>query len=255
MTPLVLAAGFSHLAALKEAFDKRKESSVDTLDVEFIFLFPAERYSPWFSLDRGSFIYNANIREDMISCIETRRPIAILASIWSNHHFDPCVSNNPRPFDFILPDEPNRDLSESAEIVLYDLVRAMMAERCALTSGLIGFFRSFTDIPIIVPSAPPAIANVLEIPAGTSSKELDAKVAEFGIAPPELRYKFWKLCESLFEVSCREGGATFLPAPRETICREGFRQSSFFGPDWLHANWTYGEFVLKQVESFLEEIR
>ena len=135
----------------------------------------------------------------------------------------------------------------------FDLIKAKMSEVCEPYTGFIAHVCSQTNAVVMVPSAPPAIDDVLAIPGGTSSPELDEMVRELGVAPAALRRKFWKVCEEIFKETCERHGATFIPVPGETINESGFRRRKYWGSDWLHANAEYGELVLRQVDNLVAQ--
>jgi hypothetical protein len=76
-------------------------------------------------------------------------------------------------------------------------------------------------------------------------------VRRLGIAPPSLRYKFWKLCESVVTAHLARRGVRYLPPPPATLRPDGFRHPDYWGTDWIHGTHDYGERVLEQIDLLL----
>ena len=246
--PSVLAIGFSHLGAIIRAQEARSAARSNSTDFNFINFNLAERHRPFFVTKGGKNIFNEAIKADMLALIESKRPVIIIASLWSNHHFIYGTFNNPLKFDFVLPGAFHQGLSEGAKLVPYDLIHAFMDERCAPNYQLIPFFRSFTSLPILSLSAPPPIENLSELDGGTLIDTIDPNLKGLEIAPPSLRFKIWKLCECIFRDHARGSNVTFLPVPFEAMAKSGFRRQEFVDIDWLHASTSYGELVLRQID-------
>lgn len=249
--PKAVAVGFSHLMALKVAQDARERENRQNIDIDFMLIFPNNRYNPWVDAKDGRWIFNENLRSDLVSAVETDKPTAVLVSAWSNQHFTFSCFSDPRPFDFVLPREASGEVAQGAEAVPADLIFAMVKENCAPYFSLLSHVRSLTDRQVVMQSAPPPIDDVLAIPGGTSDPRLDEKVKELGVAPASLRRKFWRVCETIFQEACKELGVTFLPAPLETFDKRGFRRREYWSTDWIHANADYGELVLRQLDEVL----
>lgn len=200
-------------------------------------------------------MFNEALKADLARAIEARGLKAILVSAWSNQHFIFSCFNNPEPLDFIPPGEEFEDVPDQSRIVPFDVIYARVKQACAAHLLLLSHIRSLTEAPIVLPSAPPPIDDVLAIPGGTSSSYFDDKVRELGVAPASLRRKFWRLCEAIFREACEQQGITFIAAPPETFDEHGFRRREYWSADWLHANAEYGELVLCQIDNLLSQIK
>jgi hypothetical protein len=250
----VLLVGYSHLHALMRAYQQRvRQKREDIFALDSLEFEPHGRHKPPEAQAKDSLVNYQAVQEDMQKMIASSKPALIVALLWGNQHFAHSVSKGPRPYDFVLPGEPERELSEDAEIIPYDLVYAFVVSLCATAYSAPLFFRKFTSLPIVTVSAPPPVEHVLEIPGGTSNEALDAKVKEFGLAPAASRYKFWKVCEQIFREKSKEQGVPFLPVPAETVDRNGFRHREYYGQDWIHASTSYGELVLRQVDKLVKK--
>lgn len=219
--------------------------------MEFILIAPNNRYQPCFEAKDGRWVFNETLLADLARAIEGDDRKAIVLSAWSNQHFIFSCFNNPKPLDFVLPGEDAAELIKGADIVPVDLIFARVKQECDPHLAVMSHIRSLTEAPILLPSAPPPIDDVLAIPGGTSDPGFDEKVKELGVAPPTLRRKFWSVCETIFREACEQRRISFVPAPPETIDEHGFRRREYWHTDWIHGNAEYGEIVLRQVDDLL----
>ncbi len=249
----IIAVGFSHLGALQRAYERRVLQNRETFRMELV-NFNAERLRPLFIVKDGKRVYNSLIKDAINECVGDQSDCFILAALWGNEHFFLSAFNNPRPFDFVLPMDPTRELLKGVDVIPYDLMHSLLNEICSAHYDIVQFLKSFIAFPIILPSAPPPVEDVLSIQGGTSDAKLDAKVRELGVAPASLRYKFWRLCEEIYRNYCQSKGISFLPMPCETVDANGFRRPEYCGADWLHASTSYGELVLQQIDATLVQL-
>lgn len=241
--------GFSHVGALREAYQHRAGAGLAQCALEFIQVFPTQRFQPWVKIEDRGYAYNDKLTRDLSELVDEQRTDVVIASVWGNQHFTLGIVNHAEPFDFILPSNPDLRRVPGSRIVPYEVVRSLAQQRFELELGLIPLVQGFTDLPIFVTSAPPVIGIDSKILASTGSVELDAKIAEFGLAPAVFRYKIWRLCESVVKDYCEKNGVGFIPAPEESYDAEGYLLERYWWSDPLHANSHYGELVLRQIEA------
>lgn len=249
---IVLAVGFSHLGAIVRAHQARVAARSNTFELQYINFNIIDEYKP-FSVEnkKNKIIYNAALIGDLKSCVVAKDPMLIVGSLWSNQHFVLSTFNDPRRFDLILPDEPDRPLSDGSEIIPYDLINLLIDERCKAAYGLGPVIKNLCELPFCTISAPPPISNLSDIPGGSPTERITAKVNELGIAPAGLRYKIWKVCEAAFLKHSQESGVPFVRVPHEAVDANGYRRREYFGVDWIHASDSYGELVLGQIDHLL----
>lgn len=248
---VILAVGFSHLGAIVRAHQARVSARTNTFQLHYINFNTLEKYRPFFVNNKGKITYNDALIRDLKSSIATKRPTMIVGSLWSNQHFILSTFNDPRPFDFVLPNEPYRPLSDRAEIIPYDLIDLLIDERCRPSYGLGPVIKGLSESPFCTISAPPAISDLSELAGGSPTERITAKVNELGIAPAELRYKMWKACETTFSKRSEESEVPFVRVPYDAIDADGYRRRDYFGVDWIHASDSYGELVLRQIDHLL----
>jgi hypothetical protein len=72
-------------------------------------------------------------------------------------------------------------------------------------------------------------------------------IATLGVSSPALRLKFWSLQREILEAICRKRGIEVLLPPGKTV-ESGFLRPEYYGSDATHANWLYGEMVIRALE-------
>lgn len=99
---------------------------------------------------------------------------------------------------------------------------------------------------------PPPIGDDSHILAnpGPFSEPLSA----YGLAPPSLRLKLWRLHIEILEACCQEGGIRFLKPEIDWCTHDGFLLPEFYGNDPSHANEDYGRRILQQVENIVRQL-
>ena len=252
--PHVTAIGFSHLQALAAAHDERRKREALTFSMTPLLVHPPSHpsFEPWFEYSGSATVYNGRIGEAVADACERNGSSLVALSIWSNQHFLWSTVNDPRPFDFILPAEPTMPCNPAAENIPYDLLNHFMERHFAVHLGLASFLRKFYTVPAVMLSAPPPIDDLDKIPPVSGGiAAMEQKARELGLAPPGLRYKFWRLCESIVLKFCAANGLPFIVPPAESWKNNGFRQPQYWSQDWIHANADYGDLVLSQIETFL----
>jgi hypothetical protein len=73
-------------------------------------------------------------------------------------------------------------------------------------------------------------------------------ILEHGVSPASLRLKLWKLQLRVMQRLCQEWGTQYLPVPSGAESPDGFLKPEYYAPDETHANASYGELVLRQLE-------
>jgi hypothetical protein len=241
-----LLVGLSHVTAIRLAQEKRKLYGSVTVNLRTMELWP--KYNPPYSFVDGQETLHRDIEPDLRRTVVEVEPDCIFAAFWGNQHFSCSTANFPRRLDFILPSEPDLSLDPHAEIVPFDVAREYTRQHCNHIELLITMTQRVATVPLYLVPAPPPIADFSAIPSGSSDRSIDALVAAHGIAPEQLRYKYWRLVDLVHrEIAARRKVEPLIP-PRGTVDVNGFRQTEYYGNDWIHANEEYGELVIKQFE-------
>ena len=249
--PTLVLTGSSHVVSIRNAQAVRRAQARATFDLVDLQLFP--RFDPLLKAVDGKVVLHEGIEPALGEIVAAKAPRAIVGSFWGNQHFFMATANFPRRLDFVLPDAPDLPLDPEAEIVPHDALYAYLRSHFGLQDALVAALRRLTDVPLYAVPAPPPILDFAAIASGSSSKALDAMVAEHGAAPAQLRYKFWRLAQAIQQETAAANGLDLLPLPPQTTDAAGFRRPEFHSTDWSHANTAYGELVLQQFDALLAE--
>src|ERR1700723_371961 len=117
--PHVTAIGFSHLQAVLVAQNIREKEQRKTFGAGTLLIHPpsSEAFVPWHETIDGKIFYNEQIGWALADTVKRHRSALVIMSLWSNQHFIFSISNDPRRFDFVLPEEEKYLLDPDAEIV------------------------------------------------------------------------------------------------------------------------------------------
>jgi hypothetical protein len=74
-------------------------------------------------------------------------------------------------------------------------------------------------------------------------------IASHGVSSPALRMKFWTLQARVLEKICTEMGIEVMAPPAAARDKSGFLKRDYYANDATHANHSYGELLLREVES------
>jgi hypothetical protein len=233
----ILAIGASHLVALQGA--ARQIGSAPR--IAFVQLRDA-RYRG--AIERGGDgkpSLGWSLAEDVA---EPSRKL-IVSLIGGNKHNILGLLNHPRPFDFVLPDEPDLPFTEGAECVPVELVADSLTRRAANEFDLLRTIRAATTVPMVHMESPPpnpSVAHIRRHP-GVFRDRIDA----LGVAPAHLRYKLWRVHSSVVRAACADAGIQFVPAPREALDAHSMLRKAAWADDPTHGSAWYGALVLKQI--------
>jgi hypothetical protein len=249
--PAVLLFGLSHVVALRQAQADRNHRRAVTFNLVVEELLP--KFNPLGRREQGRQVLNEAIEPELRRIVEEIEPQIIIAALWADQHFFMSTANLPRRLDFVLPAEPDLALDPAAELVPYDLMREQFRLHCGYLELMVEAARRVARAPLHLLPAPPPVADFGAIPGGSSNKHMDRLVAEHGVAPALLRYKFWRLISDIYNQMAAARGAKSLPVPPECLAPDGFRRAEYNSTDWIHANPQYGELVLKQIDALLAQ--
>ena len=243
-TAPILAIGASHLAALQDAGGRNGTGP----RVAFVQL-RAPGYGGALVRSAGPPTLNRRLAEDVTA--PSRELIVSL--IGGNKHNILGLLNHPRPFDFVLPEEPELPFTPGAECVPADLVADSLAKRAVNELDLLGALRRATKVPIIHMESPPPNPNVEHIRRhpGVFRDRIDA----LGVAPAHLRYKLWRVHSSVVRRACAEIGIVFVPAPKEAQDAHSMMLEAAWADDPTHGSAWYGAFVLQQIHAAARDLK
>jgi hypothetical protein len=242
----VVFIGHSHLRVLRLAYAARTRRLAEAgvpneQPAEFIQLSAAE-FAPRLDLPDGSKrIFNRRT----VKALSDPAVAAIVSCIGGNAYNVFGLTNHPCPFDFVLADDPALALDANAHILPYNAVRQSLKRRLANNIKLLTALRAQTQRPIFHLESPPPIPSERHI--RSSPGRFRDRIAEFGIAPPGLRYKLWRLQSSLVREACEALDIAFVSVPRLTQDEAGMMVERGWARDATHGNAWYGARVLNTV--------
>jgi hypothetical protein len=149
-----------------------------------------------------------------------------------------------RPFDFVLPSEPDLPLDPARELAPADAVRAALAAEEAKYTPLLAQVRDLNPGEVVQVEAPPPVHD----------SEFIARFVPWGlwpdqpqaVSPPVLRYKLWRLsCEVIADI-CARLGVNYQPAPKASLDDACFMRPGL-SSDGIHGDVNYGHLVWREL--------
>lgn len=236
-TPRIVLFGDSHSYAVQRAVEKRKGKG---------FPVPLEVHR-LLKEKNGSTIGNLRF-EDFLALIgDLSAGDVVVSMIGGNQHAVFSTIPHPQPFDFytIEGDSPP---AGGVDIIPY---RALSD---AFSTGLrkgdmksLEAIRDATEARVIHVCSPPPKADNDFIAKHHETLFAQEGIASRGVSPPELRLKFWKLQVRILQRLCKRIGVEMMMPPARAVS-DGFLRPEFYAADATHANWLYGERVIRELE-------
>ncbi|MEY8842037.1 hypothetical protein AB9K41_23660, partial [Cribrihabitans sp. XS_ASV171] len=228
----VLIVGHSHIGNIQQAHAERS-GKVEGLNIEFAPI--------------GSDFYLPNLDEAgalaprVAKIVRAPRFELIVSCLAGNAHFSLGLVNNPRKYDFVLPQAPDLPLEEGAEILPHGLVRRHLLEMAHETIPVLPAIRTATGIPMVHLESPPPVPpeNVRQ-----HAKHFAPLIKHYGLSRPERTWRFWRLQAQIMQDLCAEHGIDYLPVPKQMADERGFLVPSAWRDDPTHAGAAYGHAVL-----------
>jgi hypothetical protein len=245
----ILGIGHSHLTAMQIALDATPEFSENfAIHSQFVQLLEPG-LAPSFHEASGGPVMNLALREKLAAAIAALpRPTTAAIFLSGNEYHFIGMFNQERSFDFVLPEVPDLPLIDGAEIIPEHLLAARFIRQIHVSVVVARLLRAElaqAGIPCYALATPPPVPDndFLMNPASHFYPEM----TRFGVAPPCLRYKLWRLQSRIFVEELTAAGLVCLPAPADTIDQDGFMRPPGWHPDGVHGNAWYGEALLRQI--------
>ncbi|WP_317536150.1 hypothetical protein [Nitrosomonas sp. Is37] len=238
----LVGIGHSHLGALRGAVEKYRDALKLEAAFEFVRLSGPDIQPLPLLVDKGEI--NPAIVKAADNALKERCDLLFLA-IRGNEHNILGLVQYPRPFDFVLPTEPDISFDARSDLVPYEAVKATLARLKKPAVELITHLRGHVKCPVLVLETPPP--NPSEEHISSYPGEFQEKISAQGISPAALRYKLWRTHSAVLKEACDTIGATFIPAPSNTMNPEGFLVEKAWQRDPTHGNTWYGVQVLTQL--------
>jgi hypothetical protein len=223
----IVVIGHSHGAALAEAGIERG------LPIDAI-LFWSEA--------RGSIGEDGRLREDLAERV--RRASRVIASIGGGSQTVVGLIEQNRPFDFVLPDEPDLPLDEERELVPADCVRAAHAHCEAPFASLFDQLEALNPGRVLQVEPPAPVYDSDRILPFVPWDLWPGRPQR--IAPPLLRYKCWRVNCDVIRDNAAAAGVPYQTVPKASQDDAGFLHPDL-AKDGIHGTPGYGQMVWDQI--------
>lgn len=170
----------------------------------------------------------------------------VISLVGGNMHNEMGLIRHPRPFDFVLPAEPELP-TDDGELIPAEALEAALRRRMRRALAALALLKQHATERMYHLESPPPIGDDDYIRQNIDPFYQKRGVAELGIVSRGLRYKLWRLHSEIVRRACSELAIDFVPCPREAI-DDGFLRRDLYA-NATHANHLYGAMLLAQVES------
>jgi hypothetical protein len=251
----IIGIGHSHISAIKWAANARAEEfSRNGIKFEIISIVE-ERYRGFWvqNLKTGvdGFSFHKNIEADLGRML-TRADL-VFSCFGGNAHNIFGLVQHPKPFDFVLRENPELPIAKDVEILPSFLVESAIKQQGGFPESAWGLkaIRSIYLGPIIHCESPPPVPS--EDHLMQNAGVFKDKIEQLGLAPRWLRYKLWRLHSHAIKRLCAKNNIAYLGAPLNFLDKDGFLTQEGWNPDATHANINYGHAVVNQLINYGNE--
>lgn len=207
--------------------------------------FRGERYEPYVTFGPGGPAFNPTLLEDIRRSIQEHHPACIVMAVLGSYHWTSGVCNEPRAYDFIVPQLPQHALSPGTELVPYDMMLRLVRSGLDWMFGIVREVRKLSNVPIFHIEAPPPVQSTEMMLRGVYGP-FKEKMEQFGVPSKSFRYKIWWLWVHVAKQLCAELGDHFVEGPPATRDGDGFLQERYYF-DGVHGNQEYGAVMVQAV--------
>lgn len=176
----------------------------------------------------------------------------VLSCLGGNAHSVFGLVNHKVPYDFVLDSAPGRPLTPGRELVPSAIVRSALTTYMQTSNNfsLLDVVRSRTTVPMFHSESPAPIPSEEHI--HKFARKFEDRIAQFGIAPGNVRWKLWRIQSEAYAAYCAKIGVTFMPVPPQTLDDRGMLAESAWGADPTHGNEWFGTQVILQLADKLQ---
>jgi hypothetical protein len=172
----------------------------------------------------------------------------VLSMIGGNQHAVFSTIQHPRPFDFFTPENP-ASADVDVEIVPYRALADLFTRGIQKgDGGSLDAIRKATVARVVHIIPPPPKADNAFIEKYHETLFANEGIASRGVSPAALRLKFWQLQTRVLKRLCKRLQIEVLMPPGRVL-EKGFLRPEFYAQDATHANWRYGERLLRIIET------
>ncbi len=241
-------------AVINALFPRQYECTDPSLGIEY-YVFDTVRMGGdyQFSVEKegepGKYILNPDIFRMISERIPADRELIYVSMFGGNAHNALNLLEHPRPFEIIMPSQPDRYL-EGRELIPYGYMQRIIGRLAAPYVLNMMTLREAVDQPVFHLESPPPCGDndyILEHLEGYFRSQVETPK----IAPRDLRYKLWKLHSELIRSASEPNDIRFVGSPVQSQDNEGFLVPECYGGDSTHAGPAYGDMALRHFERML----
>lgn len=151
---------------------------------------------------------------------------------------------HPRPFDFVLPGQPDLPLMSDAEILPVSAIAATLLEESGYYIALMCSVAAVAQRPVAHLQAPPPHRDSARIARDVVWAMYPDMRQQ--VAPASFRYKMWCLHTQTIQQACVNAGIEFISCPTQAVDADGFLLEDYY-KDGVHANHAYGTLLIEQM--------
>jgi hypothetical protein len=260
MTISLLGIGHSNLSALREAFSEqiKANNAPASYYLEFQHI-GQEPFRRGVSDSDGVEIieteFNAlpgHVEDALERARKAAAPLypVIFLSLMGHYHFFRSTTNHPRPYDFVLREQPDLELRSDSEIISSALIEAALKREIEPCIDFLKYLVKRLPYRMFHYSSPPPIPDNQFL---CGIRHIETTIKSHGISPAAFRLKMWILQERIYREACARLNIGYIgPAPR-THDEQGFLIRDYWTEDGFHGNLAYGQVMLQHVVNAIVE--
>jgi len=231
----IVAFGHSHMSRMQKVIEEHGLRFGGQLDIRFVQMWG--RYDPFTYRKDQKLAYNENLVADVINLARDTGASAFIGSLIGAEHFAMAIEGQSRPFDVILPSDPDIPSNPGAENIPHALLYARMFQHISDILSFCGWLQKSTGLPVYMVLPPPPVAK-LELFLWTIPEELKTKIEQFGIPHWSIRYKLWRIWIEAATQIANTDGVQIVSAPDGVTDANGLLRQEY-AADCVHGNENY----------------
>lgn len=183
-------------------------------------------------------------RPNLVPVVAKQGVLTVL-SIRGIQHVFRGLPASERPYDFVLPEEPDLPLNPDAQLVPAEMVADYYRRVFAGTFEHISQVQARVRHNVYHLEMPPPYGDADYIRSKIMGYSIGTQMEGLEIAPALLRYKLWRIAARLYHEHCDSIGVTWVPCPPEVLQDGKYLHPDAWHEDAVHANSWFGERMLQ----------
>jgi hypothetical protein len=168
----------------------------------------------------------------------------VFAFIGGVRHISLGLRRHPRPFDFILPEQPDLPIEPGAELIPSAAIYAVLKLQSERYFEVLERIGTVAAGPVYQFEPPPPPTDEWMVNKVNAKLRRGRKTGDLPLR--FVRYKLWRANSQVVRDRCAEFGVEFVPSPSGAVDEEGFLRGELVA-NATHANPAYGALVLEQL--------